>query len=356
MSVTMKDIAIMANVSQAAVSIAINNKKSTRVSEQKRAEIIELAKKLGYSPSVSARHLRGKGTNTIGIIGGVSGVPVQRGLIWRITRLLREKGYHSMLADSQVNKQEESEIISEFVAHGVDAIIIVSHNEIKTTPPIPYLRIDTDNKGVDIGIDKECGGYEITRHLIEDHGHKKIAFLTFVLEGSKHRYKGYLKALKDAGINPGAGLFIGSRNNMSAEKQILDLIKTEKATAFCCSNDYLAAQLIAFLQRSGIRVPGDVAVTGFDGLKLTELISPAITTMIQPMFELAELSVEMLMQRLGKSQKIIKKRLLKPKLHIAESCGCANKAEFTPFADFRTLETIEACIKYSEEERLMGKL
>jgi LacI family transcriptional regulator len=351
MSVTMKDIAAMANVSQAAVSIAINNKKSTRVSEQKRQEIIDLAKKLGYSPSVSARHLRGKETNTIGIIGGVSGVPVQRSLIWRITRLLRKNGYNSMLADTQTNLQSSIEIINEFVAHGVDGIIIASHNDLNIEPPVPCLRIDTDNEDADIGIDKEYGGYEITRHLINEHNHRKIAFFTFVLQGAQNRYKGHLRALKEAGIKRDDDLLLITRNNAKMENKILDLINSGKVTAFCCSNDYLAAQLIAFLQRNGIKVPADVAITGFDGLRLTEFLNPSITTAIQPMFELADLGVDILMQKLGKSPITQGKRFLKPELHIGESCGCKNKSIYTSFADFRTFETIEACLKYSEEER-----
>ncbi|MHC4874036.1 MAG: LacI family DNA-binding transcriptional regulator, partial [Planctomycetota bacterium] len=255
MPATMKEIAVMANVSQAAVSIAINNKKSTRVSESKRKEILRIAQKLGYSPSISARHLRGKKTRTIGIIGGVYGVPVQHDLVWRISSLLQEKGYQAIMVEEQPGKKEETEVVNDFIARGVDAIIFASRNEKITKPPIPHLEVDTGRKKTDIGIDKEYGGYEITRHLIEVHGHKDIAFLTFLPEGTKFRYNGHIKAIEDAGISYNPDLLIHTRNNDSAEKQVIDLVKNGKATAFCCSNDYLAAQLIATLQRAGIKVP-----------------------------------------------------------------------------------------------------
>ena len=354
MNITMKDIAGMANVSQAAVSIAINNKQSTRVSEKKRREIIDLARKFGYVPSVSARHLRGKATNKIGILGGISGVPVQRGLIWRITNQLRNKGYHCMLADPDLNMNNKL-MLNEFLAQGVDAIVILSPYDMLPESPIPCLRVDT-NENDDIGIDKEYGCYELVKHLIHAHGHRNIAYLTFVPRGSRNRFSGYLKALSEVGIAPGKELFIATRNNREVEANILKLIESGKATAFCCSNDFLAAQLITFLQRNGIRIPDDVAVTGYDGLKMTELIRPAITTVIQPMFELADLIVEILMHKLGKSSKIIEQRFIKPELHLSESCGCTNKAGLTPFADFRELETIESCRKYAEEERTCGQL
>lgn len=349
MPVTMKDIAVMANVSQAAVSLALNNKQSTRVSDKKRREILDLAREHGYTPSVSARHLRGKGTNVIGIVAEIYDTPMHRGLIFGITSLLRKKGYHSMLVEPGHGLREDVEIIRQLAAHGVEAIVNLSQNKLTSIPAIPFLQIETGDSS-DIGIDKEYGGYAITRHLIHEHGHEKIAFLTFVAAGSKMRHRGYLRALDEIDVIPGPELFICIRNNFEAEKNVLDLISSGKATAFFCSNDYLAAQLISFLQRNGIKIPDDVAVIGFDGLKLTELFIPAITTVIQPMSELAEASIELLIRKLANNSIPIKRKLVKPILRLAESCGC-EKSEPPLFADFRSYEGIEACEKLIKEER-----
>jgi LacI family transcriptional regulator len=345
MRVTLKNIAERANVSQAAVSIAINNKRSSRVSEAKRNEILALVKELDYKPNVSARNLKGKGSNTIGIIGGFAGVSVQSGLLWRITTLLQEKGYHSLVVNATIGNENPVQTINEFIAHGVDGIVIASLSGIDFDIPIPHIRVDT-GENCDIGIDKEQGGYEITKHLIEKHGHERIAFLAFT-DVRYSRYFGHVRAIEESGIISDPNLFISLRDNSLAEMEIMNLVEKKRVSAFCCSNDYIAAHLISLLRRNGAGVPDDVAVTGFDGLTLTEYVDPPISTVVQPMFELAERSVEMLLNRLDGKSDVTRGHMLSPRLHVAESCGCEKETLFMPFADFRSFDTIEGCVKYS---------
>lgn len=139
------------------------------------------------------------------------------------------------------------------------------------------------------------------------------------------------KALAEAGLES-CECFRVKRNVENANETILNLHREDGVTAFFCLNDFVAAAMVKSLQCAGIKVPEEAAVIGFDGLPFTEFTSPSLTTVVQPVQELARQSVKLLLEKIKNKSKKTKKEeqsapiLLKPYLLVGESCGCSRNA------------------------------
>ena len=361
MQPTMKDIAERLGISQAIVSLVMNRKDNGRVSSGKREEILKLAAKMNYSPNMSAVQLRGKSSKLIGIIGNFSTVPVHSAFLWQLSHLLSAEAYHDITLNVRKHDpEEERKVLSDLVARGVDAVILAETSMEESDfskLPMPILKVLPNIKNPDITIDLHHGAYSLVSHLLKEHGHSKIGMLA-MFEVCPFRKQGYLDALADNGIEASPGWIMTIKNSGAIEENILRMVKKEKISAFFCINDFIAANLIKFLSVNGINVPNDVAVTGFDGLTLTGLTSPTITTAIQPMFKLAaETSRTIVRMIKNKELRYSGKTplLLKPEIQIAESCGCKGLKYSVGFSEFYGFATIEADKEfnhiYIEEQR-----
>jgi DNA-binding LacI/PurR family transcriptional regulator len=326
---TMHDIAEAAGVARSTVSAVLSNKPYCYVSEQKRQKILDIAKNLNYSPNQASRALQGLPTKVIGIISSFASVQINSKLVYGLNTTLWNAGYQVMLGDSRSEHIREEKLIREFISRGVDGLIIQNSlpaarlEEIIQEKTV-YIRLMDCQDAYDFAIDKHLGGYLATRHLRE-HGCERIAFMTSSIanRSNQQKFLGYRQALDATGIEFDDGLLLdGMADNVSADfPELIDAIKKLGVDALVCTNDFVAARAMQILKADGLSVPEDVAVIGFDDLDFTALLDPPLTTVHQPVEELAREAVELLFDRIG-GETTVKACTLSPRLVIRRSCGC----------------------------------
>ena len=325
--VRIKDIAEEVGMASSTVSAVLGDRKYCYVSEEKKAKIIAAAKTMGYSPNRMSRGMRGLPTNTIGIIGSLFSVPVMSSLINNMNNALAGHGYITMLGDSKFQIANEKVLITEFLARGVDGLLVHTHMQKAeldeyTKSRVPYVGFAQKFDGTNVKTGLFNGAFTAVEHLINEHKHRNIAFVETA--SNQRKFEGYLAALKKHEIpfQPELNIVINSELNTGNAVKAVDKLNI---SAFFCSNDFIARKLISDLAISGRRVPEDIAVIGFDGLELIcNLVYPSLTSVKQPIEEIAELACSLLVKKLKGEAVEEKNYLIEPTLCIGHSCGCNN--------------------------------
>lgn len=329
MSLTMKEIAKELGISRTSVSAVLNNKALPRVSDETRSRILELAAKTNYRPNRVAQLLCGKPARIIGMVRYGYAPALYSEVSDMITKMLVSHGYsvyYALLHDLQ----HERETIEELLDKGAEGFILF-HNKgsIKHDSYARPLVLCSDQmSSFDIAINLREGGVMAAKHLIL-HGHRKLAFISPTRAGSaENKFLGFKEEALACGLAEPL-FFARDDYGKDCDNQLISLIKKGTISAALCSNDIVAAYLIRFLNFNGIRVPDDFALTGFDGMSFANFISPPLTTVVQPMHELAEKAVAMLLEKIQKTELARTRNPIKltPSLHIGESCGCKRKQD-----------------------------
>jgi len=344
--VTMKDIAMLVGVSRQAVSSALNDNNSCRISEEKCKEIKRVARELNYVSNNAARSLKGAPSKIIGFMGPMMGAGLNSALISEISQMLIAKGYNILYNDYTYSSFNAHESMLSLLARGVDGIIIYNSEEtdvLEAKQTVPYLFYSHNNhKYMDVGVDNEYGSYLATKHLL-DHGHEKVAFMTIQpSEKGSCRYFGWHRAHAEAGVNVSDDDVIVLRGLNGSVDMTIDYLKRKKNTAVFCSNDFIGAKLIKVLTQRCIRVPEDIAVVGYDGYAFSEFCPTSLTTIIQPIRSQAEVGMELLLERIKKKElhSVPANHLIKPVLYKGASCGC-NAAPIDSFYRINTFNMLE---------------
>jgi len=331
MNITIKEVAARAGVSIATVSRVINN--SGVVHQQTRDAIMLAATELQYVPNVSARNLSRSKTDTIGLL-----LPDLHGEFFseviRGVDQTAQQSHHHLIVSSSHNKKSEIEAALHLMRGRVDGMIIMSpqidahtlHANIPRSMPVVLLNCFVEGNSFDsINIDNFSGASTMVSHLI-GHGHRRIAIIT----GSHSNYDadqrlyGYRKAMLEAGIAGDdlieiAGDFT-EEAGYAAAKEIVAL--SPRPTAIFASNDSMAIGAIGALREAGIKVPGDIAVAGFDDIPISRYIRPPLSSVHVPIAELGEHAMQRLLMAIDKKNNYVKQHTALPaSLAIRESCG-----------------------------------
>ena len=323
----MKSIAQQVGVTQPVVSAVLNNRSYCRVSAQKREAILALAKELGFRPNSAARHLRGKKTNTIAIFTNQGCSVLQNEILRIMLRLLEEQHLHAYTVTAG-DPEELKEKLLEMKALGIDGFIgFYLGFELKADEwPLPAVSLGVSWRNPDVAANDFQGGELLCRHLL-DHGLRRFVFLCNTVEKNIDKYSAIEQTIRNSNI-PGVTLKVMEfHHNPEIVSEILSAVKDDKVQAFMASNDYIAGRLMGVLQHSGISVPGDVAITGFDGLAASTMTPVPQTTVVLPLRQIAEKTVELLRSRI-EGKKDDRKFLLPVTLRIGESCGCRVPFDF----------------------------
>lgn len=336
--VTIKDMADELGISTTTVSNVIHGKTS-EVSKKTVERVEELLEKYSYVPNINARNLAQNRSKIIGVAlksrkdkyDNVMADPFHGTLIGEIEAEIRAKGYFMMLYISN----DISDIISYVSGWNVDGLILIGmlHDDyirFKNKYKKPIILIDSYTPRdvldyVNVGLQDEEGAYQMTRYLIEN-GHKKIAFLADNMEGVDYiRYKGYKRALKEAGLTPDNGnIFILQPVNLEKSLEELYAILPDYTAIFCCS-DYYAVTIMNNLQENGVKIPEDISVTGFDNNILSRIIKPALTTVNQDLRMKGRLTVSCLVDMIGGKMPQENNMLLPVELVIRKSVKNLNE-------------------------------
>ena len=304
---TMNDVARVANVSIATVSHVING---TRFVSAERVERVHAAmRELGYTPDATARSLRVGRTDTIGLVVPDNSNPFFAALARWIEEAGFEAGYTTILANSNERPDREHRYVSTLVSKRVDGLILSpsrgDHGTLRRlleNARIPVVVVDRDAAlpNADVVVyDNEGGSFEATRHLLEL-GHTRIAYIAGPADASSatDRLRGFGRAIAVAKLpeQPVVEADFHFEGGREATARLLD--RGRELTALVAANDLMAAGAIRELVARGFSVPRDVSVIGFDDAPLAEMISPALTTMRQPLQDMAHTAVSMLLSRM----------------------------------------------------------
>jgi LacI family transcriptional regulator len=331
-----KDVAKRAKVSVATVSHVLNNTRF--VSEKLKIKVMKTIEKLDYEPNIMARSLRLKSTGTVGLIMPDSSNILFAEISKVIEGILFSLNYNTMFCNSGYDSKKELEIIKTFRSKRVDGIIIVPVDKSNininklAASDIPTIILDRKIPGTDLStitVDNEFGVYEATKYLISL-GHKKIGYINRKSPHSHSidRLKGYKKALKDSGIEIKNNLIIkGGFNYKDGYDTMEILLKNKLAfTAIITFNDTAAIGAVRAILDSGLEIPGDISVIGFDDVPICQYYNPRLTSIHYPINEISEAVTSILIKLIQKNQpKSFQNIVIAPKLIIRESTGPVRK-------------------------------
>ena len=311
--VTLKDVAKRAEVSSATVSYVLNEKKS--ISPETKKRVMDAIESLDYVPDLSARSLSMRDSKLIGVVVPQT-EPGSRlmfennfysEILGSIEYNARLRGYHVIISATDANES----YLTLAKERNLDGIIVIGmypddfYQQMKKTQ-IPIVLIDSycdDHYYHNIRIDDAYGSYIATKYVL-DCGHKNIAFFAGQLKENgvmKKRLLGYKQALteKNVAFKP-EYIFEGNIDYDSGIRLANSLLASKlPATAIVAAADILAIGTMKGLYESGVKVPEDISVMGFDDLEISKYLTPGLTTVKQEISLKGERAVEMLFNNIA---------------------------------------------------------
>lgn len=324
---TRDDVAKLAGVSSAVVSYVVNNGPRP-VADATRVKVLDAIDKLGYRPNAAARSLITGRSDLVGLIVPDVRNPYFAALAQAVEVEARAEGVNLVLAQSLAGQLLPLvESLSGHLVAGVitaavpepEAIATLSRNRI-TMVRLSLVPPDVD--ATSILPDYYAGARDAVKHLIEVHGHKRIALVAgsdtpdrpaVVIDS---RQRGWEDAMNSAGLPTDAVVRVNWSSAGGWKAAGLLLSDHPDCTAVFTMSDQQAIGMIAGLTGAGRRIPDDVAITSFDGSPEAEFTIPPLTTSSVPMKAMAKAAVEQLLK--GRTET----RLFEPELIVRRSCGC----------------------------------
>jgi DNA-binding LacI/PurR family transcriptional regulator len=356
-TVTIADVARAAQVSTATVSLVVNGQAAApRISEATRQIVLETVNRLGYTPNHAARSLRRRKTSALAMLVTQVDIPYHGEIATAAVAAAEAKGYDLHILEAR-SPEDESRLLERLRGGRVDGAMVATmrspfdqsgrpvmpelerRNEARVglaqsgTPVVALLDRSPDPAVPAVRIDDEIGAYLATRHLVEL-GHRVIAHLAVrstapdpgEQTASADRFRGYRRALEEAGLPFDPSLLVGASHGPRLQTgQALGVgwreLPLARATAAFVSNDLLAIGVLRGLYEAGVDVPGDVAIAGFDGIELGRYVRPSLTTLEHPRAELGRIGTETLVGLIDGTPAPERERVLPVQLVARESSG-----------------------------------
>lgn len=316
-SLSIKDIAVKANVSITTVSFIINGKaKEKSISEAVIEKVEKIIEESGYKPNQIARSLRTGNSNIIGLIIE----DISNSFFSRIARLIEDKaykrGYKIIYSSTENSIDKAKELINMFKSRKVDAYIISPIKGIEEdiqmllddgNPVILFDRNLSDINTSYVGADHFNASHQSIQSFI-DQGKKNIALVTtdINVEQIIERYDGYKKALEDNGIEYNDNLVLKIHFNQEEGEtiaQIQELFENKKIDAVLFATNYLAISGLKALKQINKKVGDDLGVIAYDDHEAFELHTPRISAVQQPLEEIAETIIKLILNQLSSKGK-----------------------------------------------------
>jgi LacI family transcriptional regulator len=311
--ITIHHLASELKISASTVSRALND--NIRISEKTRKKVQQKAIEMGYRPNVLAANLRSKRTMTIGVVVPRIDRYFFSSAISGIEDYAWTKGFNVIISQSNDLLVKEENCVRTLYNNRVDGMIIsisMQTNEDK------HLRLFSDNNIPILFFDRSCStiqsdriivddfdaGYKITAHLI-DRGCKRIAHIAGpeLLNTYKERKAGYLKALNEAGISVGDGYLEVTNLTREEGKQAFSRLMSlpNPPDGVFCGNDTTALSALEYCKNHQLRVPEDVALVGFSDEPFSEVVTPSLSTVKSPGYDMGFLAAQKIIHRIQNS-------------------------------------------------------
>ncbi len=333
---TIKDIARALGVSTSTVSRALRD--SYEISAETKQLVMECAERLNYKPNPMALALKERKTRSIGIIVVEIANPFFSQVINGIESIAYDKGYNVIITQSHESYEREVADLQFLASRSIDGLLVSVSTETndfshfqeihkKGLPIVFFDRVSAEINTHSVILDNFKGAYEATEHLIQN-GYKRIAALASseFLSITGERMAGYFEALKNNNIERDNKLisyaFLGGMDEGEIDSAINRFILLkDKPDAIICFSDKLTTGAMKSIKRRGIKIPDEIALTGFLNTEHAELFNPPLTVLKQPAFEMGKAATELLLQLIESKRKVtsFERRLLSPELVIRSS-------------------------------------
>ncbi|WP_342490839.1 catabolite control protein A [Bacillus sp. FSL R5-0422] len=312
-NVTIYDVAREANVSMATVSRVVNGNPNVKPTTRKK--VLEAIDRLGYRPNAVARGLASKKTTTVGvIIPDISSIFYSE-LARGIEDIATMYKYNIILSNSDQNTDKELHLLNTMLGKQVDGIVFMGGNitdvlveEFKRSP-VPIVlaaSVEEQAQTPSVNINYEQAIYDSVQLLVEK-GHKRIAFVSGPMSepiNSMRKLAGYKRALEEAGIAFDDALVAeGDYSYDSGIESLAHLLEqSDNPTAVIAATDEMALGVIHGAQDRGVSIPEDLEVIGFDNTRLSLMVRPQLTTVVQPTYDIGAVAMRLLTKLMNKEQ------------------------------------------------------
>lgn len=311
--ITIADVAARAGVSKTTVSHALSGKRP--VAPETRRRINQVIEELGFHPNLLARGLRMQQTHMTALMIPDITNPFYPVLASGFQHTLRKYGYSVVFYNTDSNLEQEISFITESIHRHVDGVVIASHYD-RTRELLPYLEqkipfvslgYSINHPAVDtVKIDDQNPMCEAVLYLVKQ-GRRRIAMLTGPLDQkpTQTRLAGFHCGLDKAGLDKAVMPVVeGDFTRAGGQKAMAELLQRYKHNmqifpdAICCANDLIAIGAIDVIHKQHLRVPDDIAVIGYDDIDAASLITPSLTTILHPAYEVGRQAAQLLVQRM----------------------------------------------------------
>lgn len=346
---TIQDVARHAGVSVSTISNVLNGRMDRmRKDTLQRVEAAIAA--LAFRPNRVARQLKTGYTPMLGLLVPSIANPMYGYIAREIETAAQERyGHRVVLGNTYRNKDKETGFFEDLLAHGVRGVIVISslvdEQHFESAVQRGLVMVSYDRRATPgvatvidhVSVDNFEAAQLATTHLI-DHGHERLAFVTASgrTMSRDEKKRGFFAAAEAAGLAGNAHVIDGSTHSEYGDSEMADVgrllaarIATDRKrpTGVVAVNDMLAFGLLAGLREAGLLVPGDVSVVGMDGLFLSALTSPGLTTVRLPVPEMARTIVERVIGRIADPDIAPGEFLFEPELELRASVTAPKRAK-----------------------------
>lgn len=339
---TIHDIARLAGVSAGTVSRVINGQPGAGATT--RARIQALVHEHGFTASFFARNLPSRRSFTAGLVFGSAASeliahPIYPELLGAIGDALAELGYMLTLITVPSREERRDRVLSEVTQGRLDGVILPdfrTDDEIledlidSRTPTVVIGHREPGNRVAWVDCDHEVAINQLTRMLLQA-GHKRIGLVNgpLAFTACTLRAEGYRAALQEAGIRVSAALQrngeFSSKHGYDSALELLGLHVTKRPTAIIAASDVIAAGCLDAAKARSVRVPEDLAITGFDNNILGRFTHPPLTTVRMPLAEMGRTAVQILMALVSGDLDHPQSVVLPTETVVRESSGGASR-------------------------------
>jgi LacI family transcriptional regulator len=319
---TIYEVSALAGVSLATVSRVLN--KSERVREATRLKVQEAMRQLDYRPNSNAQSLASNRSNCVGILVPELHGPFFGTMLSGIEAELRTANKHAIITVGHSDANKEREGIEFLASRNVDAQILVvdavSDEYLQklcagTTPIVLINRQVATLQDRCISLDNEQGGYIATKAAI-DMGHTDIAYIAGPQwkNDARDRLLGHQRALAEAGIAFNETLTIAADFREAGGRARMQALLTCKQpfSVVICGNDEMAAAAMEVATDSGLKLPDDLSIIGFDNVNFCRYMHPKLATVDQPVNDMGQMAARWVLKHVSKDESIAIQHIFQP--------------------------------------------
>jgi LacI family transcriptional regulator len=331
---TLKDVAERAGVHPGTASRALNPETRTLVNAETAQRVLQAAADLGYTPNPFARSLKTKHSYAIGVLIPDMTNPFFPPIVRGVEDRLAESGYTVFVGNTDNEAARERVQLQKMRDRQVDGLIVataeVKHKALSDamsagTPIVLVNRTLAGKRIFSVSVDDAAGVHLAVEHLL-GLGHKHIAHVAGPqkLSTGRNRHAGYVEAMSAAGlrVDPDLVTFADAFTEEAGIVAFRQLLRTrKKITAVVAGNDLIALGGYDVLPERKLKCPEDISIVGFNDMRFVDKVTPPLTTVRVPQYELGRLAADLLLERLRNPEAPARALRLAPELIVRRSTG-----------------------------------